>query len=179
MKNTIFPLVLFSALFLVVACEKDKDNTPDNEQELITTVRLTFSNGASTLVFNARDIDGDGGLAPVIDKVQLAANTTYHLEVAFLDESKTPLSDLTDEVRGEGTDHLVCFTASGVVPDPTGLDKDSNSKTLGLTSQITTAAAGSGTLQIVLKHLADKTAASPCSTGETDVETTFAVMVAN
>ena len=157
------------------ACEKDKDGGPNNEQELITTVRLTFTIPGQSLVFNAKDTDGDGGLPPVIDAISLNANTTYGLKVEFLDESKSPSVDFTSEVREEGADHLVCFVASGSAPTPSDLDKDANGKTLGLSSTVKTGTAGSGTLKVTLKHLADKSKANACSTGETDAEVTFNV----
>lgn len=178
-RNSFFKWAILGTLLLTVACEKDKDNAPNNEQELITTVRLRFTNGSNTLVFNARDTDGDGGLAPVIDPIRLAPNTPYNLEVSFWDESKTPAVELTAEVRNEGTDHLICLTASGALPDPINPDKDANGKPLGLNSQLTTAATGNGTLKVILKHLPNKLGTAPCSTGETDVETTFQVTIAN
>ena len=174
----IFYVVLtFFSVFYFFSCEKDQVGGPDNEQELITTVRLTFTLPGQSLVFNAKDTDGDGGLAPVIDAVSLSANTTYGLKVEFLDESKTPAVDFTSEVREEGADHLVCFTASGSAPAPSDLDKDANGKALGLMSTAKTAAAGSGTLKVTLKHLADKSKSNACSTGETDAEVTFNVTV--
>jgi hypothetical protein len=174
----IFYLVFgFITVFSFSSCEKDKEGGPDNEQELITTVRLTFTLPGQSLVFNAKDTDGDGGLAPVIDAISLNANTTYGLKVEFLDESKTPVVDITSEVREEGAEHLVCFAASGSVPTPADLDKDANGKTLGLSSTVQTGAAGSGTLKVTLKHLADKSKSNACSTGETDAEVTFNVTV--
>ncbi|MBK6947927.1 MAG: hypothetical protein IPH16_07610 [Haliscomenobacter sp.] len=168
---------LFLGAFVFSACEKDKDSDPDNEQELITTIRLSFTGGGSTVTFNATDKDGDGGLAPVIDKIALKPNTDYALKVAFLDESKTPSADITEEVGKESDVHLVCLTGSGSMPSPTTLDKDKNNKPLGLSSSFKTGAAGAGTLKVTLKHEPDKNNANPCSTGETDAEATFTVEV--
>ena len=176
-KNLFFLLLLFAGSIWMTACEKDKDASPDNEQELITTIRLTITGGGATQTFNAADKDGAGGLAPVIDQVNLKPNTDYTLSVQFLDESKTPAGNITAEVETESDAHLICYAASGAMPLPAVTDKDKNNKPLGLKSSFKTGAAGTGSLKVTLKHEADKNNATPCSTGETDAEATFSVSV--
>lgn len=177
-SNAFLPTWILAVVILAFSsCEKDQKSSPDNEQELITTIRLTFTAPSGSVTFNAKDTDGDGGLAPVIDGIALKANTTYALNIEFLDESKGTAINLTPEVREEGTDHLVCLAASGAMPNPTVEDQDTNKAPLGLTSLLTTGAAGTGTLKITLKHLADKSSANACNTGETDAEATFAVTI--
>lgn len=172
------PLLMTAGLF-IASCDRDKDNGPDNEQELITTIRLTFSpkGGGAAIVATARDLDGDGGNPPVVEDVNLAANTDYNLSIAFLDESKSPVEDITKEVKEESDEHLVCLTGTGAMPTPTITDKDKNNRPLGLESTFRTGAAGNGTLKVTLKHKPNKTAANPCTTGETDAEQTFRVIV--
>lgn len=182
MKIETFKFALIRVLLLGVlafsGCEDDDDASPDNEQELITTVELTFTPAAgSAVVAKAVDRDGDGGNAPVIDNVSLAANTNYTLSIRFLDESKTPAEDITAEVKEESAEHLVCLVVTGAMPSPTITDKDSNNRNLGLTSTLRTSAAGAGSLRVTLKHEPNKTAADPCATGETDAEVQFAVTV--
>lgn len=173
-----FATLLLSAL--TIACDKDEDNEPDNEQELITTVTLTFTpTTGSAITASAKDLDGDGGNPPTIQPVALKANTDYTLAVSFLDESKTPVDNITEEVKTESNEHLVCFVATGAMPAPAIQDKDGNNQNLGLSSQFKTGAAGTGTLKITLKHEPEKTASNACSTGETDVEQTFSVTIAN
>lgn len=178
MKINAFKLPLLAMLVLpFLGCEKDDDNGPDNEQELITKVTLTFTGGGAALPFSLEDKDGDGGLAPTIDEIKLKPNTDYTLAVTFLHTLHTPAEDLTTEVRNESADHLVCFTTSGAMTSPAIQDKDANGKDLGLSSTLKTGAVGNGTLKIVLKHKPDKSNANACSTGETDVEATFTVKV--
>ncbi len=173
------------ALILAVAliwssCEKDSnDNVVDNEQELITTVTLTFkAPDGGTEDFSVRDVDGTGGEPAVADDISLSANTTYELFVKFLDESdSTRVVDLTDEVRAEDTDHLVCFMTTSEIPTPEPADYDANGDVLGLEATMTTGAPALGFLTVRLKHLPDKGAPDPCSTGETDVEVSFLVEV--
>lgn len=180
MKNLKFPtaLLILSA-FLFTACDKDDDGMPDHEQELITTVQLTFTDAAgSSQTFHVKDLDGDGGNPPVADEVKLNANTAYTLSVKFLDESDATHShDITEEVEEESAEHLVCFTAAGAMVTPVTTDTDADGKPLGLQNSLTTGNAGSGSLTVSLKHEPDKSAAAPCSTGETDAEVTFPVVI--
>ena len=178
MKINALKLPLLAMLVLpFLSCEKDDDNDPDNEQELITTIALKFTGGGQTVTFTAVDKDGDGGSAPVIQDVVLKPNTDYALSISFLDESKTPSEDITTEVKAESNDHLVCYAVTGAMVSPQTSDKDAAGKTLGLESAFKTAAAGAGTLKVTLKHEADKSNANACGTGETDAEATFNVKV--
>ncbi len=172
-----FVLLIPAILFTTTSCDKDDDDAPDNEQELITTIQLTFTGGGNVITATAKDLDGDGGNPPVVQDIQLAANTDYALTVAFLDESKTPAENLTEEVEEESNEHLVCLVGSGAIPSPAVQDTDDNGKPLGLASTLKTGAAGNGTLKVSLKHEPDKNNANPCNTGETDAEQIFNVIV--
>ncbi len=171
----LFAIIALNGFFFT-ACDKDDDHG-HTEQELITTVKLTFTEvGGGSSEFTVKDVDGDGGNPPVADKITLKANTAYTIGVAFLDESEAGHThDLTTEVAAENTAHLVCFTATGAAAEPIIGDVDSDGKPLGLESALTTGNVGTGTLKVVLKHEPDKSASAPCSTGETDVEVTFEV----
>ncbi len=173
----IFAMLALGA-FLFTACDKDDDHNQD-EQELITTVKLTFTEvGGGSTTFTVKDLDGDGGNPPVADEIKLKANTAYTIGVAFLDESKAGHAhDLTEEVKTEADEHLVCFSTTGGLSAPVIGDQDGNGKPLGLESAITTGEAATGNLKVSLKHLPNKSATDPCATGETDVEVTFPVTV--
>ena len=176
-----FLLTIFSfTLVLSTSCNKDDDdNEPENEQELITTVTLTFvnSNNVSS-VFKWADPDGPGGNAPEVDIITLDANETYQLFTAFLDESDpNDVEDITEEVREEAEEHLLCFEAVGLAGGPTAVDTDSNGDPLGLQSELSTGDPTNGNLTVILKHEPEKGAATPCSTGETDVEVTFSTTI--
>ncbi|PIQ16288.1 MAG: hypothetical protein COW67_03840, partial [Flavobacteriales bacterium CG18_big_fil_WC_8_21_14_2_50_32_9] len=88
-KITKASLYLFLAATLMVGCKKDKDSPkpnnptpPANEEELITTVKITFVDTAGvepTVTVFFRDPDGDGGNAPTqFDTIRLAANSVYN-----------------------------------------------------------------------------------------------------
>ena len=125
-----------------------------------------------------KDLDGDGGDAPVAEEINLKANTAYTIGVAFLDErNSSSVEDITLEVAEENTEHRVCFTSVGAMTEPTIGDVDDNGKPLGLESALATGNAGTGKLQVTLKHMPDKSASDPCSTGDTDVEVNFDVTI--
>lgn len=150
------PVIFLGISVLFTQCDKAKDVEPDNENELITTVQLKFTeSGASApQTFTYRDVDGDGGNAPsVFEKITLKPNTTYALTVELKDESKTPAEDISEEVREEADEHLFVFT-----PSPASLltytygDQDSRNFPIGLTGTAKTGAAGTGKLKVQLRH---------------------------
>jgi len=173
---TMVLLSLFATTILLSsACNRDDDDSNPNEEELITSVVLTFTTpGGTSTSFSFKDPDGDGGADPVVQDITLAAATNYTLAVKFLDESNpADVEDITVEVAEESAEHLICFSVEGGVPQPTIDDTDGNGKPLGLLSRLITTTAGTGKLTVRLKHQPDKNAATPCNTGDTDVEATF------
>ncbi len=149
--KTIQKLSVLALVFIAIGCKEAP--APEDDNELITTVKLKFTDGATSQTFEWKDLDGDGGKAPTIQSVALKPNKTYKLDITFLDESKTPISDITSEIAKEADDHLVIFT-----PMPTNLltytysDKDVNNFPIGLTGSIKTTATGTGSLKVQLRH---------------------------
>lgn len=149
---------LFAAMMMVVislSCDSD-DPDPVNEEEVITTMNVTFTNTADAsdvVTASFRDIDGEGGNDGVTTNPTLSAGTTYTVTLEFLNETETPAEDITEEVSEEDDEHQVFFIAG------TGLnftyaygDQDGDGNPLGLTGTVTTGAASTGSLDIVLVH---------------------------
>jgi hypothetical protein len=156
MRKNWMTIVLAGMATLLMQCKSASDVEPDDENELITTVQLEFTpvGSSTTRTFIYRDIDGDGGNPPTkFDTVALTPNTTYTLAVKLLDESKNPAEDISEEVQEEADEHLFVFT-----PTPSTLltytygDKDSRNLPIGLTGTARTGTAGTGTLQVQLRH---------------------------
>lgn len=172
-------LVATAILVLSASCLKDDAPDGPSDQELITTVVVAFTDGAGMVsTFEFADLDGPGGLPAVKDEINLKANTNYGLVVTFFDNSDiaNPVN-ITEEVLEEAEEHQVCYEVTGAVGTPVIIDKDANNKPLGLGATLQTGTAGTGSLKIILKHEPDKNAANPCSTGETDVEVSFNVVI--
>lgn len=140
----------FTSLFL--ACKQDVE--PAEENELITTVELSFTDSdKKTSTFSYSDPDGDGGAAPTIDKIALKANKTYELSIKFLDKSKTPTVDLTSEILAEADEHLVVYTLTPTTLGTyTYTDKDKNGFVIGLKGTLKTNGVGLGVLKVQLRH---------------------------
>ncbi|WP_031526356.1 hypothetical protein [Dyadobacter crusticola] len=177
---------LSSVLFLGLAmsfmqCKDSGDDLqPDDENELITSVTLSFKEDATGTVtsFSYKDADGEGGNPPTkFDTVALKANTKYTMTVEFLDESKTPADNITEEIEEESDKHLLVYT-----PTPASLltytygDKDANNFNVGLTGTVQTGAAGAGKLKVQLRHQPEGKNGSP-TIGSDDVNLDFELKV--
>lgn len=169
------------AMFGMTACDDDEAPEAENESEVITTVKLTFTpqGGGDALVYQAIDADGDGPGNIQIDDITLSANATYTVALEFLNELESPAEDITEEVEEEGQEHQIFYTV-----DPSNLlsvaysDQDAGGLPIGLSTTWTTLDAGNGTVSVVLKHQPDiKTGSSGINDGETDINVNFVVIL--
>ncbi len=186
MKNLkLIALLAIPALFST-AC--DNDDAPVNEEEVITTVRVTLVGGGQTIILESRDLDGDGPNAPVLTPVGggiLVAGRTYAGTTTFLNELESPAEDITVEVQEEGVEHQVFYqlpTALGTITyNPT--DVDANGKPIGLKFTLVAGSVGNGNLTVTLRHDLNKSAAGVPSGnitnagGSTDAAVSFPVVV--
>ena len=152
MKNYLFILLSFG---LFASCKKDNVE-PTDDNELITRVDLTFTDPANkSVTFSFQDKDGDPKTAPEkFDKIVLTKGITYKLKVGVYDDTKTPVSDITEEIEEEADVHLFVFksTPAGLLTT-TITDKDKNNLPVGLASSVVTSAtAGTGKYNMILKH---------------------------
>lgn len=178
-------LSTFGAIILSSSsCEK----TPQipNEEELVTTVRLTLTpatGGGGAVLFSWEDLDGDGGTAPVIQANQLKANTVYNGSLELLNKSVSPAHDIAQEVKDEAAQHQFFYQKHLANLTVAYADQDANGKPLGLKTTITTGAPSNGHLTIILRHEPNKSATGVASGditnagGETDISTEFPVEV--
>jgi hypothetical protein len=169
------------AAISVTGCKKDKELPQDEEEELITTLRLKFVNKAlSTDVrtFTFKDIDGDGGKPPVIDDIKLAANAVYTLTVdAVLNESASPAEDIKKEIQEEADEHLFVYKpTTGLNLTITITDKDSKNLPIGLAAEAKTTAVSAGKLQVLLRHQPGSKNGTE-TPGGTDIDATFNVAI--
>jgi hypothetical protein len=157
-------LLTFAPLF-ALACNDVNDPDPVEENEVITTIVLTFTPTAGdALEFRWSDPENDG--SPVIDDIALSDADDYALTVAFLNELEEPAEDLTAEIADEAEEHQVFFTGSAVAgpaSDSDGAvithayaDEDAGGLPVGLDNTITTDAVGEGTLFVTLRHLPEE-----------------------
>lgn len=183
MNRILYSTIILLSMGLFAACE-DKDVTPPNEEELITTLEVRLiPPGGPSVTLSFRDLDGDGGDPPVIEADTLAAGVVYAGSVTLTNESITPEVDVTEEVAEEGEEHQFFYSLEGVDATLSYTDQDADGNPVGITFSLVTGAAGAGTMTVILRHLPDKFAAGVSqgdianAGGETDIEVTFPVIV--
>ncbi|MBK8226309.1 MAG: type 1 periplasmic binding fold superfamily protein [Flavobacteriales bacterium] len=179
-------LLLISISLLASACKPDEEEDPHNhgdhdhnEEELITTVRASFTQvgGGHSAEFSWIDIDGDGGNAPVITGDTLLVGTSYNAALLLLNESVSPADTVSNEVADEAEAHQFFFsTTGGSLTWASYGDTDANGLPIGLLSTWVAMGAGSGGITITLRHEPNKSAAGVSggditnAGGETDIE---------
>lgn len=185
-KSIFWRMALLPLLF-TASCSNDDDNVPtkpENEEELITTVMLTFTTNSGFTTATWQDLDGPGGNNPIVDSLNLDTNATYSVKVQFRNEQENPAEDITAEVLEEGVEHQVFFLLDAGLPMNVSYnDSDDNGNPIGLRNNAATAGSGSGNLEVILRHKPDKNAAGvdagqiENAGGETDVQVQFPVII--
>jgi len=180
MSKTLLVLFLFLGL---VACDKD-DPTIVDPVELITTLTYTLTSTTGEIVsFSFKDLDGDGGEAPIVSTGTLKQGTSYAGNIVLLDETQDPAENISEEVAEEDDEHQFFFqsTVDGLTVDYSDTDDDGNP--IGLSSSLATGDAGSGSLTIILRHQPNKSASGVSdgnitnAGGESDIEVSFDITV--
>ena len=179
-------LLLSSSVLFLSSCKKDTHGE-SHDEEVITTMQLTFvpQGGGATVTYKFDDPDGpNGGTAPTKDQIVLAPNKTYNVTVQLLNKTVTPAKDITVEVVEEAAAHRFYYepssasniTVSGLNNDPSGI-------ALGITSTWTTGAAATGSTKVTLRHYPgtppNKAANDPVNStkSSTDIEVDFSTSV--
>lgn len=176
MKTTIKTLAILSVLAVFTSCDDDDVPPVINEEEVITTVEYTLTNAADAtneVIYKFVDLDSS---APVITTTgNLMANSSYMGSIKFLNETETPVDDITIEVIEEADEHEVFYIPSISDVTVSKDDMDASGNPLGVRSTLQTGAAATGTLTIVLRHepLKPNDGTLLNAGGETDVEVVF------
>ncbi len=166
---------------ILFSCINDIEPTIPNEEELITTLSLSFTpeNGGDSIHFLFQDLDGDGGNPPFLETAPLRDNTVYNVEISLLNEQFNPPFDIGLEVEEEGDEHQFFYstTLQGITFQY--LDSDANGNPIGLKFKMNSGNISQGELQITLRHEPDKFAPQVAegnienAGGETDIQVNF------
>jgi len=188
------------------ACKKDKTDepTPDapkpptNETELITTMKVilhdTTTRTNTTYVFS--DLDGAGGNPATFGNsgadsiINITTNHVYKATILLLDETKSPVDTISNEVEEEGADHMFFFNSiaptgtpyntylSGSMTNIKYLDLDANNRGIGLSTLWTAPSMmmAKSPLTIELKHQPNVKDGS-YAPGEIDIQVGFKLKV--
>lgn len=198
LKRQIIIPALISCVALA-SCEKDDEDPHDeHEHEVITDVKLVFTNESdATDVVEALAQDPDGeGVEPmtIVTDIALDTNKTYTLTIEIVNNLESPANDVAAEVKEEDEEHQFFFsftnnaftnpTGSGNVGDGTSAivynDEDANGNPLGLSTTWTTGSTttSNGTFRVVLMHQPGvKTATSGTLDGDADFNIEFGLNI--
>lgn len=188
------------AAVALTGCSKD-DDAPDheNEEEIITDVKLVFTNknDANDVVSaRAQDPDGEGVQElQILDPINLDISKTYTLSLEIENNLETPGEDITEEILGEDHEHQFFYSFSNnAFTSPTGngnvdsaadplnyKDEDENNNPVGLSTEWETSSTqlSGGTFTIQLQHQPDglKTSTSDATDGDTDFNLQFVLNI--
>ena len=185
-KITRLLAILLISFLTFTACSDDDDHDHDEgtEEELITTVRYTLTNGNNIVTLTFSDPDGEGGNDGTYSiSGDLDENLTYTGLIELLNETESPAEDITEEVLEEALEHQFFFTPTNGIATVAYTDTDSEGNPVGIQFTLTTTDAGSGTITISLVHEPEKTEPGVSSgditnaEGETDIDATFSIVV--
>ncbi|MBT8324921.1 MAG: type 1 periplasmic binding fold superfamily protein [Winogradskyella sp.] len=189
MKSITYVFILALISVLTLSCSSDDDPTIVNEEEVITTLRLTLTpeQGGTDIVFQTQDLDGDGPNAPETTvSSPLSASTAYTGTIQLLNELESPAENITLEVQAEDEEHQLFYTLSGNGNvSITYTDQDSNGNPVGLNIVLNSGDASTNSLTVTLRHEPNKDAVGVSdgditnAGGETDIQTTFNFTVEN
>jgi len=186
MKTVMPKLLSLILLFFVVACSSDDDgdgeDNPDviNEQETITTVRLTVTEEGSTEDPDEYTwLDGDESVA-----ITLSADSSYNFKLEFLDESDpAEVEDITEEVIELADEHYVFFETADLMgtsfTSASDDTIDSDDIGINLSTDWTTTDASTGLIRAYLIHEPTTKSGSVRDDfgGDTDVQVDFDVTI--
>ena len=99
LNDWVFSFVcVFFDFHVLIGCETIDPVIP-NEEELITTLEFRLvSSDQQILYFSFKDLDGDGGLSPVIQNEKLKF-ITYNGMLTLRNDAINPSSDISMEVE--------------------------------------------------------------------------------
>ncbi len=182
-------LIGFTAVAFT-ACTGDDDNDnnepPVSDEEVITTLRLTFTDPEGVIApqtFTYSDPDGPGGNDPVVDVISVQPSASYVVTIEVLDESNpNDVDNITEEIAAEDDEHQFFIIAEGGAADDLTIsynDFDGNDNPIGLSTTWTVLNPTSGNVRVILLHEPDKDAEGiaidnpQVAGGETDIEVVF------
>ena len=188
-QTFLLPLLILSLIFTGCSDDDDHDDHSHrvNEEEVITTVEVTLSDGTNSYVLIWEDLDGDGPDLPIITGATIPSNS-YDAEIQLYNKTLDPTDDeyvVTTEILEEDVDHQFFFNASNGlnVFDFVYADADVDGNPIGQQFIIEDVSGSGGDLNIVLLHEPNKNADGVSdgditnAGGDTDIDITFPIIV--
>jgi hypothetical protein len=183
--SAIISAVAIAIGFSTSSCNKPEATTsPAPGNEFLTTTMLIVTDTANpsfhdTAVWSK--INPDDTSAPDTSRANLTlqANHTYQAYILILDSTQTPVANISDEIWERKNYHLFCFTTwDGLNLGVQRTDYDDNTPPLpvGLHDNLITGAAGSGRLEVELRHQPNAKNGD-CAPGSTDLDVFYNITI--
>ncbi|GAA4273350.1 hypothetical protein GCM10022258_26440 [Aquimarina gracilis] len=193
-----FLAVFFLGALVLTSCSDDDDNPdPGTEEEVITTMTVTLTDGTDPVVLNFFDADGENGPIDPVPTVTgvFKANTTYEGTILLLNTTEDPTEIVNEEIEAEADEHQFFYLTEdlGITIAYDDMESDYvNSEGVAFTSEnpvgidftlTTSNDTGNGQLRIVLRHELSKDAAGVSdgditnAGGSPDIDWTFNISV--
>jgi hypothetical protein len=181
-------LTLTAGLIMLAfyACKKDEKTVspPLPGNEFLTSVRLVATNTADASDVQVATITDTTIIADPPDSINhptlnLKAGSTYNVSVLFLDETKNPVGNVTDDIYDRRNYHLICFDITGganLTVQRTDQDTNNPPLPIGLQDTFTTGAASTGKLNVQLRHQPNAKNGS-CDPGSSDADVDFNIVI--
>ncbi len=155
-----FAFLFFIAVFGLAACDSNEPDPDDGagEEEVITLVRLTYTDETSGAASTADAVFDEAGVLQSTETITLTQGRTYNFSIDLQNTTVTPPESITEEIRDEEPDaHRFFYVAEGGISSRISLrnfDTDNNGDPLGLTFTVDVSAgpAGAGNLRVKLRH---------------------------
>jgi hypothetical protein len=175
---------MITAVFF--GCKKDEKTVspPVPGNEFLTSVRLVATNAQDENDVQVATITDTTLIPHPADSInmpalKLKANSVYHIQVQFWDETKTPPGNVTDDIYDRRNYHLLCFEVSGdanLTVQRTDEDTNTPPLPIGLQDDFMTGAAGNGMLNVQLRHQPNAKNGS-CDPGSSDADVDFKIII--
>lgn len=179
-------IILILSACALFSCKKDPEKV--KESDVITSVEVILYDSTlhTTASYFFHDSDGAGGKTPIIDTILTNINTSYSAELKLLNETQTPVFNVTNEIITDKEDHQFFYKSTPALMWQTikYLDFDANTQPIGLHFSFTTQnTPTSGVFNLILRLLPNKSGANVSNGditnagGESEVEIDFPVKV--
>lgn len=176
-------LLLIPMGLLLGSCNKEEQSVaPTIDNEALTTATLQLTNKANSADVVTATVDNLNASADFSKAtLNLKANTSYSGKILLSDKTQSPATDVTAEIKDRQNIHLFVYTPTSTLNlTVTITDRDTNPAPgpypVGLTFDVATKAASTGSLNVVLRHQPNSKNGT-ATPGSSDLDTTFPVVI--
>jgi hypothetical protein len=194
-----FAAIVFSGIAFTSCSDNDDVPEEENHEEVITDVKLIFTNNADAtdiVEALAQDPDGEGvEELKILSEITLDVDKSYTMTFEIMNNlDPNDPEDIGEEIKEEDFEHQIFFSFSeNAFANPIGngntdnasdplnySDEDVNGNPVGLVTSWTTGVSPltGGTFTVRLQHQPDiKTATTGATDGDSDFELTFVLNI--